>query len=257
MNADRPPRWLGAVVPLLLLAVWEASARTTELPRYLPAPSVIATQYWAMLSSGDLHMHILASLYRALSAFVIGATFGAVTGLLAGTLRPVERFYEPLISLTYPVPKIAALPFVFAWFGLGDVSKIVIITISVFYPVYIAALYGAKATSRVHVWAGRNMGARPAQLFLKVVLPSALPQIFNGLRVGLALAFIVMFVAEMIASRRGLGYLIGFAEESNRFDIIYVSIVSIAIVGFAADRLLLAIRRRVLIGQMSSTEGRR
>ena len=120
------------------------------------------------------------------------------------------------------MPKVAALPIVFAWFGLGDLSKIVIITISVFYPVYIAAFFGAKSTSRVHVWAARNMGAGRWRIFCRIVLPSALPQLFNGLRVGLALSFIVMFVSELIAARRGLGYLITFAEEQMRFDIMYV-----------------------------------
>ena len=127
----RPPRWTGAIVPVLLLALWELSARGGAAPEYLPAPSIILAQMGAMLASGELLFHAAVSLYRALSAFAIGALCGAAVGLAAGTLGSVERFYEPIISLTYPVPKVAALPIVFAWFGLGDISKIVIITISV------------------------------------------------------------------------------------------------------------------------------
>jgi NitT/TauT family transport system permease protein len=249
----RPPRWLGAIVPVLLVALWEGTARLGAAPDYLPAPSLILAEMGSMLASGELVVDAAQSLYRALSAFAIGAFFGAAAGLAAGILPRVERFYEPIISLTYPVPKVAALPIVFAWFGLGDLSKIVIITISVFYPVYIAAFFGAKATSRVHVWAARNMGASRWQIFRRIVLPSALPQLFNGLRVGLALSFIVMFVSELIAARRGLGYLIAFAEEQMRFDIMYVAIVTIGILGFAADRLLLALRRRALKGQLLAT----
>jgi ABC-type nitrate/sulfonate/bicarbonate transport system permease component len=249
----RPPRWTGAIVPLLLLALWELSARRGAAPEYLPAPSVILAQMGAMLASGELLLHAAVSVYRALSAFAIGALCGAAVGLAAGTLGAVERFYEPIISLTYPVPKVAALPIVFAWFGLGDVSKIVIITISVFYPVYIAAFFGAKATGRVHIWAARNMGAGGWQIFRRIVMPSALPQLFNGLRVGLALSFIVMVVAELVASQRGLGYLIAFAEEQTRFDIMYVAIATIGIIGFGADRVLLAVRRRALKGQLLAT----
>lgn len=250
---SRPPRWVGAIVPLALVALWEVTARLGIAPDYLPAPSIILAEMGAMLATGELFVHAGLSLYRALSAFAIGALCGAAAGLAAGTLPKVERFYEPIISLTYPVPKIAALPIVFAWFGLGDLSKIVIITISVFYPVYIAAFFGAKATSRVHVWAARNMGAGRWQIFRRIVMPSALPQLFNGLRVGLALSFIVMFVSELIASRQGLGYLIAFSEEQMRFDLMYVAIVAIGILGFGADRLLLAIRRRVLKGQLLAT----
>ena len=243
------PRWLGAVVPLLLVLVWQIS----PTPEYLPAPSAIARRMGEMLASGELFPHAWASLYRALGGFAIGSILGIAAGLTAASLRPVGQFFEPVISLTYPVPKIAALPIVFAWFGLGELSKIVIISVSVFFPLYIAALYGAKATARVHLWGAQSMGARPAQIFWKVVLPSALPQIFNGLRVGLALSFILMVVAELVVSREGLGYLIGFAGDALRFDIMFAAIVTVGLLGFLADRVLLWARRRLLAGQLLAT----
>jgi ABC-type nitrate/sulfonate/bicarbonate transport system permease component len=249
--------WLGLLPPLIVLIVWETMAEAGRLPDYLPAPSIIARQTLSMLTSGELMRHIGVSLYQALSGFAIGAFFGTVLGLLSGALRPVDRFYEPLISLTYPVPKIALLPLIFAWFGLGDLSKIVTITISVFYPIYISALAGAKSVSRVHIWAARNMGASAPQIIWRVLLPAALPQIFNGLRIGLALSFVVMFVAEMVESSVGLGYLILFAEQNLRFDMMYVAIVSIGAIGFGADYLLRQIGKRVLVGQLTSAEMRR
>jgi ABC-type nitrate/sulfonate/bicarbonate transport system permease component len=192
-----------------------------------------------------------------LAGFAVAATLAVLIGLVAAAFRPVETFYDPIISLTYPVPKIAALPIIFAWFGLGNLSKIIIIAVSVFYPVYIATLAGAKATGRVHVWAARNMGAGRFAIIAKVLLPAALPQIFNGLRVGLALSFIVMFVAEMVSSSEGLGYLIVFADNNQRFDLVYVAILTIGLLGFLADRTLLAVRRRMLVGQLAATESRR
>ena len=247
---------LGLLLPVSVLAMWEWRARTGNLPDFLPAPSLIAAQWADMALNGGLATHTAASLFRALCGFAIGAICGTVAGLLAAAVRPVESFYEPIISLTYPIPKVAALPIIFAWFGLGDVSKIVTICISVFYPLYIAMLAGAKSTPRVHIWAARNMGASPAQIIFRVLLPSALPQLFDGLRIGLALSFVVMFVAEMVSSNSGLGYLIVFAENNHRFDLMFVAIATIGMIGFVADRLLLALRRRLLVGQTAHTEGR-
>jgi ABC-type nitrate/sulfonate/bicarbonate transport system permease component len=250
------PRWLGALLPFVLLIVWEYLAATGDLPRYFPRPSVVGRELAAMLASGELFGHIGVSLYRALSGFAVGAAFGIIAGLLAGALRPVERFYEPIISLTYPVPKIAALPIIFAWFGLGDLSKVAIISVTVFYPLYIAAIAGTKSAARVHVWAARNMGASRARIIAQVLFPTALPQIFNGIRIGLALSFVVMFVAELVSSQKGLGFLIVFAELNQRFDMMYVAIVTIGVIGFAADRLVLMLRDRWLVGQLIGTEAR-
>jgi len=253
VRGERLPAWLGAIVPVGLLIAWEVFGKVFQLPDYLPAPSAIGARMGEMLASREIFPHAWASLYRALGGFAIGSLCGVAAGLLAGSVRPAERFVDPIISLTYPVPKVAALPIVFAWFGLGDLSKIVMISVSVFFPVYIAALYGAKSTARVHVWGALSMGARRAQLFRKVVFPSAMPQIFNGLRVGLALSFIIMVVTELVVSREGLGYLIGFTGDSLRFDIMYAAIVAIGIIGFTADRILMAVRRRVLAGQLIAT----
>ena len=250
-----PRRLAGLVLPLVLLALWEIAARHGILPRYLPPPSSVAVSFRGLLLSGDLPRHAAASLFRALTGFIIGAASGAAIGLLAGVAPRVERFYEPIISLTYPVPKIAALPIIFAWFGLGDPAKIVVIVASVFYPVYIASFYGAKATSRLHVWSAQNMGAGRLRIFAGIVVPSALPQLFYGLRIGLALSFVVMVTAELSAGRDGLGYLIASSEDGMRFDMMWAALVAIGILGFCADRLLLLVRRRVLVGQLLGTEG--
>ena len=206
------------------------------------------------MRSGELWLHTRDTLGRALVGYVLGATCGTTMGLLAGIARPVERFYEPIISLTYPVPKIVVLPVLIAWLGTGDASKIAVITAAVFYPTFINALYGAKAMNRLHVWSARNMGASPLQVFWKIVLPSALPQVLAGLRIALALAFIVVVASEMANSRTGLGYLIITAEDNIRFDLMYASIIAVAFIGFFGDRLLVTIRRRALAGRISEPE---
>jgi len=239
-----------------LLVLWEAFARAGGAPDYLIAPSVIATSLARLAASGDLWPHLLASLIRVAAGLAIGATAGTIIGLLAGVKRPVELYFDPLISLTYPVPKIAILPILIAWLGLGDASKIAIIVAAVFYPCFINSYYGAKSVSPNHLRAAWNMGASKARVFWHVILPSALPQILTGLRIALALSFIVLFAAEMIGARAGLGFLIIFAEENLRFDIMWASLVTVAIIGFAADRGLLALRLRLLAGRPESL-GRR
>ena len=246
---------LGLVLPLAALVAWEVSARIGDVPSYLVAPSVILATTWEMLLSGELWQHTSVSLVRALAGYAIGGACGIAMGLLAGIARPVERFYDPIVSLTYPVPKIVVLPILIAWLGSGDGSKIAVITAAVFYPTFINSLYGAKGVNRLYVWSARNMGAGPLRVFAKVILPAALPQVLAGLRIGLALAFIVMVACEMQNSRSGLGHLIITAEDSLRFDLMYAAIVAIAIIGFAGDRLLLWLRRRALAGQAIGKEG--
>ena len=153
---------------------------------------------------------------------------------------------SPLVFLSYPVPKIVMLPVFMLWFGIGDLSKVLIIALACFYPSFINAFYGARATPRILVWSARNMGATQAQIFRRVVLPGALPLIFAGMRVSLALSFIVMFATEMINARSGLGYLIRQAENGLRFDLMYVALLTIAILGYAGDRLLRFSREKLL-----------
>ena len=243
-------KWLGLVVPIALIAIWEIAGQAGWLPRYLVSPSLIVRIWLQLASEGELLTHTMASLFRQLGGFAIGATCGVLTGLIAGVCKPVERFYEPLISLIYPVPKIAILPLIFAWFGLGDASKITVITISIFFPTYIAAYYGARTVNKVLLWTAWNAGASRLRVFFGVVVPSALPDIFNGLRIALALSFVLMVTTELVVSSSGLGYMIARAEETSRFDRMYVAILTIGIIGFCADRLLLAIRRRVTVGQL-------
>jgi len=225
-----------------LLWVW-------GLPAYVLSPIDILKHFFAALGSEELYQHIGASLLRSLPGFAIGALLGIALGLLAGIARAFEQMLSPVVFLTYPVPKIVMLPLFMLWFGIGDLSKILIIALACFYPMYINAYYGAKSTSALLVWSALNLGADRRQVFRKVVLPSALPLIFAGLRVSLALSFIVMFATEMINASSGLGHLIRAAESGLRFDLMYVSLTTIAILGYAGDTLLRLARRRVLAWQ--------
>ena len=228
-----------------VLVAWQLLA-LRGLPDYVLSPLDIARHFVAALGTRELYVDAAASLARALPGFAIGTLLGVALGLAAGIARSFDEMLSPLVFLTYPVPKIVMLPVFMLWFGIGDLSKVLIIALACFYPAFINAYYGARATPRILVWSARNMGASEAAIFRRVVLPGALPQIFAGLRVALALSFIVMFAAEMINARSGLGHLIREAENSMRFDLMYVSLLAIAILGYAGDRLLRFARARLL-----------
>ena len=236
---------------IFVILLWEV-LWLRGLPAYVLGPVEILRFFLAALGSEELYSHIGASLARSLPGFAIGTLLGIAFGLLASIVQWFDRMFSPAIFLTYPVPKIVMLPLFMLWFGIGDFSKILIISLACFYPTFINAYYGAKSTRAILVWSGLNMGAGKARIFFKVVVPSALPLIFAGTRVSLALSFIVMFAAEMINASSGLGHLIRAAESSLRFDLMYVSLLSIAILGYAGDRLLRLARERILAWQESS-----
>ena len=237
-----------AAALLALLLVWQLAA-LAGLPDYILGPVEILKHFFAAMGSQELYTDIGASLGRALPGFAIGAALGIALGLAAGVSRAFDGTFSPVVFLTYPVPKIVLLPLFMLWFGIGDLSKVLIIALACFYPVFINAYYGARSTQKILVWSALNMGAGPGRIFRSIVVPSALPQIFAGLRVSLALSFIVMFAAEMINARSGLGHMIRTAENSLRFDLMYVSLVSIAILGFLGDRFLSLVRQKTLAWQ--------
>lgn len=219
------------------------------LPEFVLSPGEILRHFFAELGSGELFPHIGASLVRSFPGFALGTFLGIALGLLAGVARGFDQMLSPLIFLTYPVPKIVMLPIFMVWFGIGDLSKVLIIALACFYPTFINAYHGARSTPTILVWSGLNMGAGRWEIFRKVVVPSALPLIFAGMRVSLALSFILLFATEMINAHSGLGFLIRLAEGNLRFDLMYVSILTIAILGYLSDSLLRVTRKRVLAWQ--------
>jgi ABC-type nitrate/sulfonate/bicarbonate transport system permease component len=243
-----PNSLVKAALVVVVLLVWQLAA-LRGLPDYVLSPVQIARHFGEALAGAELYENIWASLKRSLPGFVLGSFLGAVLGLAAGVARWFDRMLSPAVFLTYPVPKIVMLPIFMVWFGIGDLSKVLIIALACFYPVFINAYYGVRQTRTILVWSALNMGASQAEIFRRVVLPSAAPMIFAALRVSLALSFIVMFAAEMINARSGLGHMIRTAENSLRFDLMYVSLVAIAILGYAGDRLVRYGHARLLAWQ--------
>ena len=242
------------IVPVAVLVAWEVFGDAGLLPRYLSSPSAVLLALWELAVTGELWVALAASLYRVAVGFLLGTAAGIIVGLGAGLIPGVRHFFDPLVSFLYSIPKVAFLPIFLLLFGLGHASKIAIIAFSGFFPVFIASRHAVLSVNKLLVWAAQNMGTPPHTIFFRVIIPAAAPQLFAGIRIGLAHAFVVLFAAELIGSKVGLGNLITHAEEWVRFDLMFAGIVCFAVLGFASDRILLAIRARVLRGQTIGTE---
>lgn len=245
---DKRFRKIAFIELVFLVAVWQGLASLQLLPGYLSSPIVIGTQLWGLLVTGDLFLNAGVSLYRSFLGFLLVGTIGVSFGILAGYYKRIGTFFEPVISLFNPVPKIALLPILMVWFGISDVTRVLIIFLTAFFPCFIATRDGVHGVKQVYIWAGENMGANRFQILRKVVFPATLPKIFDGLRVSLGLTFIMMFSSEMIGSSNGLGlgFLILSADIAGRTDLMFASIIIIAFLGFFFDRILLAVRGRLL-----------
>jgi ABC-type nitrate/sulfonate/bicarbonate transport system permease component len=241
------------IVPVAIVASWELFGQLGMLPRYLSVPSLIVVALWELAADGELHPAMLSSLYRLAIGFALGTGTGVLVGLAAGLTPVVRHFFDPLVAFLYSIPKIAFLPVFLLLFGLGHASKISIIAFSCFFPVFIASRHAVLAVNKVLIWTAQNMGAPSSTMFFRVMVPAAAPQLFAGVRIGLAHAFVILFAAELIGSQGGLGTLIAEGEEAARFDLMFAGIVVFAMLGFASDRALMAIRRRVLRGQIIGT----
>lgn len=241
------------IVPVAVLAAWEALGRAALLPPYLSMPTQIVAALWELTADGELPAAVAASLYRVALGFALGAGAGMFIGLGAGLVPGVRYFFDPLVSLLYSVPKIAFLPIFLMLFGLSHASKIGIITFSCFFPMFIASRHAVLSVSKVLIWSAQSMGASRAILFFRVFIPAAAPQLFAGLRIGLANSFVILFAAELMGSQSGLGTLIFAGEDAERFDLMFAGIVTFGLLGLISDRILMAVRRRVLHGQLIGT----
>ncbi len=232
------------ILPVLIAIVWQAGSEFSLLPVYLVPPSVIARTGFSMIMSGELERNAAVSLYRCYVGFVLGSACGVALGLFTGRSTRARAVIDPLVSVTYPAPKIAILPILMVWFGLGDASKIALIAISVFYPAYISAYQGAVGVRPLLVEAAETMGAGRLRILACVIIPAAMPSILVGLRVALGLSFIMLFASELAGANTGLGHLIIDAQSFQRFDIMFVAVFTIGAFGFCSDRALLFVRDR-------------
>src|SRR6202008_354931 len=200
-----------------------------------------------LVRDGDLVTNGAVSLYRGGAGLGLAIVIGAVLGIVMAWWRPVRVAIEPLVEIFYPVPKSALIPVTALWLGLGDGSKILLIFLGCMLPVTLGAFNGARGSDRVLVWSARSMGASRLRMLWDVVLPSAMPELLNGIRTALALAFILLVSSELIVAQKGFGYLIGFLGASGSYEGMYAVVFTVAFLGFAADRIYQMFVHRVLL----------
>jgi NitT/TauT family transport system permease protein len=235
-------------LPLVLLAIaWELAARlelvsTTALP---PLSAVIAS--WIdMIKDGELITNGLSSLFRAGAGLALAVFVGAILGITMAWWKPVNVLLAPIVEVFYPLPKSALIPVTVIWLGFGDGSKILLIFLGCMLPVTIGAFNGARSSEQALVWSARSMGANRLRMLWDVVMPSAMPELLNGIRTALALSFILLVSSELIVAQKGFGFLIGYLGANGNYDAMYAVVLTVAFLGFAADRIYLAITKRTL-----------
>jgi NitT/TauT family transport system permease protein len=225
--------------PLTLLLIWEVLSRSRTInPLFWPPPSSLGDTTKTLFLEKDLLGDIGISLYRILAGFVIGTVPGVALGLAMGLFWPIRVFLMPLASAIYAVPKIAILPLVIIMFGIGELSKIMIVAISIFFLVALNTMSGVLAIDTQYRDVARNLGASRWELFWTVALPGSLPAIFTGMRLSLGFALVVIVGTEFLAADKGIGFMIWQSYQTLRIQQMFVGLVITGIMGWALSLLL-------------------
>jgi NitT/TauT family transport system permease protein len=239
---------LPGVPPLLslafLLAVWQAASTALGQSSF-PPPREAMRVLPSLLGDPDTYKNIAASLLRMATGFALGVAVAVPMGLAMGRSRRVASFLNPILTVIFPIPKAALMPIIMLWVGVGDLSKVLVIFLGVSLPLVYHSYQGARAVDEKLVWSARAMGMRPVARVLRVILPSALPEVLLGCRVGLAMALIVMITSEMIARQSGAGNILFNSLDMALYDNVYAMIMVLAALGYAVDMVFEQVRRRL------------
>jgi NitT/TauT family transport system permease protein len=229
------------------VAVWETAVRMGVVsPLFLPAPSTIALALYDLAASGLLWRHLGVSLLRILGGWIVGTAAGLAVGMAMG-LWPIARAVGiPFVSALFPIPKIALLPLLILWLGIGEPSKVATIALGVFFPTVIAVYSGIDAVPRNLIRMAQSFDLPPSAIIWKVVLPGALPNILAGFRITASIALILLVAAEMIGAQYGIGAFILATGNMMRTDQLMAGVAVLSMLGLAIGTLLTRIERRAL-----------
>jgi ABC-type nitrate/sulfonate/bicarbonate transport system permease component len=241
-------RYLLAIISIVgTLCLWELATAMGWIDEVLlPSPAEVIKTLIASVADGSLLKNVVASLVRVLEGFLLAMIVAVPMGIAMGISRTVFGLFDPLLELLRPIPPIAVIPLTILWFGIGELSKALLIAYGAFFPILVNTMAGFREVERVHVHAAQALGATRYHIFRDVVLRSALPFVIVGARLGMGMAFIVLVAAELIASNAGLGFMINDARYNFRTDQMFVGMACIGTLGFALNMLLLKIEGRLL-----------
>jgi len=245
-----------AAFPVALLAVWQACVQIGFVRRnVLPAPTDVAFVWYDLITgatdaaarySGTWFDHAAASIWRVTAGFTWGVALGILVGLLIGLSRVIERVLDPTIQVLRNIPVTAWVPLSLVFFGIGNAPAVFLIGLGSFFPAVVNTTHGVRQVSTTLTKAARMMGANERELLVRVILPGALPSIMTGMRLSMGIAWVLVVVAEILAVRSGLGYLLNDAYLFYRNDVVIAAMLSIGMLGFISDRVVVAIRNRLL-----------
>jgi ABC-type nitrate/sulfonate/bicarbonate transport system permease component len=241
------PVWVSISGMIVLILLWEIICRlgiVSEL--YLPSPTSILKASWVMLTNGELIGSARASLYRIGMGFFIGSFSGILIGLILGFSKTAEALGNPLIYSIYPIPKIALLPLIILWLGIGEISKVTIISLGVFFPVVINTYSGVKHVDKSLIMVAISFGSTRFSLIRKVILPGALPMIFAGLKLAAGTSLLLLVAAEMIAAKEGIGSIILHYGDLMLTTKLMVGVLALSVLGVLFTNLIGYIEKLII-----------
>jgi ABC-type nitrate/sulfonate/bicarbonate transport system permease component len=232
---------------LIFVAAWEA------VPRYsswinevlFPPPSQVIQTFVPMLWSGEIARNIVVSLARAASGFAVALVLGLAAGLLTARVRTLQYLAEPLLHGFRAIPTIALVPLSILWFGIGEPSKVALVAWGAFFPIWITTFIGVRDVHVVYLRSAACLGASRIATLLLIVLPAALPFILSGIRQAIAVSLIVLVAAELSGASAGVAYMMSQGHQLFRVDIMFIGLVLLGTFGFLADRIFVALARRL------------
>ncbi len=241
------PNWVSVLAILGLLLVWELVCRSGVVSAlFLPAPSAILNALFTMIAGGEIGLALAASMYRILAGFAIGSLIGLAVGLVTGTSALMDKIGTPIVNALYPIPKIALLPLFILWLGIGELSKVTIIALGVFFPVAMNTYSGVKNVDSLLIKVAASFNAGWWLTMKSVVLPNALPMIFAGLRLAAGTSLLLLVAAEMIAAQVGIGALILHYGDLMITDRLMAGVIVLSLLGLIFNLLLQWLERKVI-----------
>jgi len=236
--------WL---LPVIIIIGWQFLVQFEVIPRRLmPMPTEVLETAWKLMKSGALLEHIGVSTQRALTGLLIGGGVAFIIGLVNGMFSPSEKLLDSTIQMIRTVPNLALTPLVILWFGIGDTARVFLISLGVFFPIYLNTFHGVRYVDKNLIEMGRTYGLSRWGLFTQIILPGALPSILVGLRYSLGIMWLTLIVAETIAATAGIGFMTQSAREFMQIDVMFFAVILYALLGKLADATAKTLERRLL-----------
>jgi NitT/TauT family transport system permease protein len=245
--AERYKKLLPFTSPVLVLLFWEIAVPLGLINgKFFPPPSDIAATFWKMAQTGSIFTDLYVSLYRIILGFLAGAIPGLIIGLSMGLFKPVRWILRPVVSATYPIPKLALMPLIILMFGFGETQKVVTIALGTFFMVLINTMAGVLNLDKIYLDVAKNYGASRRDFYLKIAFPGALPLIFTGVELGMGMALLLIVAAEMTGAVSGIGYRIWSSQAVFKVEEMFVAFIMISLLGYMFAELLAYAQRKVV-----------